>query len=102
MYPFVPQSEADEHVTVQDCDVAGLSLVVPQLFESVQVLVCVPFEQEPHEPQVHDSVQVSLIQDPFEQDCEEEQFVTNLSDMAEEQYELVVPALLQVYVLYVL
>ena len=35
-------------VTVHDCDSAGLPDVVPQLFRSVHVLVCVPvaeFEQ---------------------------------------------------------
>ena len=99
MYPFVPQSEADEHVTVQDCDVAGLSLVVPQLFESVQVLVCVPFEQEPHEPQVHDSVQTLFTQFPLEHVCVEEHVFANFFDVELEHEELVVPALLQVYVL---
>lgn len=36
---------------------AGRISVVPQLFASVQVLVCVLFAQEDQPPQFHDSVQ---------------------------------------------
>ena len=35
------QVPEEQYVPVADCDVAGLLTVVPQLFESVQVLVCV-------------------------------------------------------------
>ena len=43
---------------VQDCEIAGLFVVVPQLFASVQVRVCVLSVQADHAPQdqlsVHD------------------------------------------------
>src|SRR3989338_5723231 len=42
--------------------VDGLLAVVPQLFASVHVLVCVPPEHIDHEPQDHDSVHVHELQ----------------------------------------
>lgn len=45
---------------VQDCDVAGLSAVTPQLFKSVTDLVCVPFEQTLHEPTCQLGVQSAV------------------------------------------
>jgi hypothetical protein len=46
-------------LTVQLCDTVGLLVVVPQLLESVHVLVCWLFVQADQAVQVHDSVQVA-------------------------------------------
>jgi hypothetical protein len=62
------QVQFSTHEGVQVCNVAGFPVVTPQLFESVQVLVCCPLcEQALQAVQFQFGVQV--------QDCDVAQFV---------------------------